>query len=534
MNRVARVWLLYALCVALAGAALAGVTWSALEAERVGLETQRRAELEGAARVALYRMDSQLASLIGTEAGRPVSDYLRAQPGQSAYNRRLVKLYFEMRDKNSLALDEASVGLLGDFAQRIDYGGLRTAVLRAESNLAGQATTLPAMPLAGPIQNEWQNRAQSNALLLQNNVSQLVQESPRSRPGLLAPVWYGGMLFLTRRVEIESEERLQGCWLDWDFLRDALERSVSDLLPQAQLIQAGLSKTQQVSDERRLASLPVFLEPGLLPADSRHEPGPLRMTLLIAWICGALAAASIGGLLGAALSLSERRATFVSAVTHEMRTPLTTFRLYADLLAEGNITDDTKRQRYYETLRAEAARLGHLVENVLAYARIERRKSPRVLDSICINDALDHLMESLEQRAAQSGREVKLEDNDDALSTCIHIDVAAFERILMNLVDNACKHGTPARDPLIRIGVTREGHSICIRVADTGPGVPPDVAHHLFRAFGRSAHEAAGAAPGIGLGLALSRRLAREMRGDLRLEKAGPEGASFALSIPCK
>ena len=72
------------------------------------------------------------------------------------------------------------------------------------------------------------------------------------------------------------------------------------------------------------------------------------------------------------VALSERRGAFVSAVTHELRTPLTTFRMYAEMLAEGMVPSPEARQKYLETLRREADRLAHLVENVLQYARLER------------------------------------------------------------------------------------------------------------------------------------------------------------------
>ena len=73
-------------------------------------------------------------------------------------------------------------------------------------------------------------------------------------------------------------------------------------------------------------------------------------------------------------SLSERRGAFVSAVTHELRTPLTTLRMYTEMLADGMVPDEPRRRSYLQTLRAEADRLGHLVENVLAYSRLERNR----------------------------------------------------------------------------------------------------------------------------------------------------------------
>jgi signal transduction histidine kinase len=540
VSRSAKVWVLYAACISAAAAGLAGVTWSALAAERAGLEANRQAALEAATRVALYRMDSQAAALIGAEAARPFTDYLGriSTPGSPApvlMNGRHVHLHFELRGRDGLAVEDAALPFLPVFQKHLPNETLIQAAIAAEKEVSKYTPVRSPTPSRLITQDDWQNRATSNTAMLQNTqVQQQALAAPEMRVGPMVPVWCKGELLLTRRGIKGAEDILQGCWLDWNSLRMELERSVSDLLPGARIVPIAADSKAGISDGRRLAALPAYLVPGPLPASPQETPGPLRMTLWIAWVCGALAAAAVGGLLGAALALSERRATFVSAVTHEMRTPLTTFRLYADLLAEGSITEEAKRRRYYETLRAEAVRLGHLVENVLAYARIERRKRPRVLDSICVGEALDHLLESLVQRAAQSGRELTLEGDEVALSVHVRIDVAAFERILMNLVDNACKHGVPAKDPLIHIRVAREERRLAIRVIDSGPGVPKEAAGRMFRAFGRSAREAAGAAPGIGLGLALSHRLARRMRGKLRLERDYREGACFVLKLPTR
>ena len=82
---------------------------------------------------------------------------------------------------------------------------------------------------------------------------------------------------------------------------------------------------------------------------------------------------------------------FVSAVTHELRTPLTTFRLYSEMLASGMVQDETQKKNYLGTLEAEAGRLSHLVENVLAYARIERGSARAQVESVSIGDVLAEL-----------------------------------------------------------------------------------------------------------------------------------------------
>src|SRR5208337_3642808 len=96
--------------------------------------------------------------------------------------------------------------------------------------------------------------------------------------------------------------------------------------------------------------------------------------LPVAWACVLLAAGAVAALLANVMRLGQRRADFVSAVTHELRTPLTTFHMYTEMLSEGMVTDPQQQRDYLTTLRLEASRLSHLVENVLAFARLERRR----------------------------------------------------------------------------------------------------------------------------------------------------------------
>src|SRR6185312_16265337 len=96
---------------------------------------------------------------------------------------------------------------------------------------------------------------------------------------------------------------------------------------------------------------------GELPRATSASWSPVRYSLLIAWTAIALATVAVAPVLRCVLSLSERRASFVSAVTHELRTPLTTFRMYAEMLSEDMVPDETARRGYLHTLRVEAERL---------------------------------------------------------------------------------------------------------------------------------------------------------------------------------
>jgi signal transduction histidine kinase len=346
----------------------------------------------------------------------------------------------------------------------------------------------------------------------------------------MKPLWLDGELVLARRVAFGGREYVQGCLLDWPAIRRWLVGSIEDLLPGAEL--EPIAGAASEGEGRMLAALPVRLVPGLASVSDAGPASPLRLTLAVAWGSVLLAAAAVAGVVGGVLRLSQRRAAFVSAVTHELRTPLTTLHMYTEMLGEGMVSDPARRQEYLITLRAEASRLTHLVENVLAYARLERGRAGGRVEPIVLDRLIEPIRTHLADRAAAAGMELVVEADDSVRAATVRANPSAVEQILLNLVDNACKYAAAAVDKRIHLIATRDGDGVRLGVRDHGPGIPQPAARRLFRPFHKSAREAANSAPGVGLGLALSKRLAQNMGARLGLDRAVADGACFVLSLP--
>ncbi|HIM28465.1 MAG TPA: HAMP domain-containing histidine kinase [Planctomycetes bacterium] len=350
------------------------------------------------------------------------------------------------------------------------------------------------------------------------------------RMGPLGSFWKGDMLVLARRMRVRGEDQVQGCLLDWKGLRPWLVDQVVDLLPNARLEPA--VDVEAANSYRVLASLPVILVPGEL--DFVPQIGNrLLTTLAFAWTWLVLASVTVGVLLFAVMRISDRRAAFVSAVTHELRTPLTTFQLYTDLLVGDQGLDGDKRHRYVSTLKKEAHRLAHLVENVLAYSQLERGSLGLRIGEIDVVRVLEDVIPRLDQRCDRA--EVKLETRFPSGDTSLFVKAehAGLERVVANLIDNSCKYGMSKEQPAkIELSVQLAGKRVEVRVRDFGPGIDTQVRGRLFRPFSKSAHDAARSAPGVGLGLSLSRRIARAMQGDLELESTSSDGTTFLLWLP--
>jgi len=352
--------------------------------------------------------------------------------------------------------------------------------------------------------------------------------------GPTRPIWIQNELVLARRVNVTDQTVLQGCWLNWSAIKDALRIEVADLSLLRDVDIMPVHDASRGDPARMLATLDAQLMASPPPLSLGTEAiTPVRSALLAAWIALAAAALAAAVLLRGVMALSERRAAFVSAVTHELRTPLTTFRMYSEMLAEGMVPDETQHRGYLSTLKNEADRLFHLIENVLSYARLERGRPAAARATAAVGDLLAPIVRRLTERTARDQMELVFEADADAAAASICTDAGALEQILVNLVDNACKYAASASDRRIHVVVQTLPKSIAISVSDHGPGIAPAESQRLFQPFTKSAKQAAQTAPGVGLGLALSRRLARDLGGTLELARsAAGFGAVFTLTLP--
>lgn len=384
------------------------------------------------------------------------------------------------------------------------------------------------------VNNEDWNRLALNNFYSQNvskdagGIDALISTVRTSR---MSPLWLNGELLLARRVSTPAGELIQGCQLDWPALKTKLREVIEDLLPNADLVPANAQAAAE--PQHLLAALPVRLVPGQTPQlDPPAALSPLKWSLIFAWGSLAVAVVAVGLVGQGTISLSERRAAFVSAVTHELRTPLTTFRMYAEMLAEDMVADEAARRNYCITLRGEADRLSHLVENVLAYARLERGGMGMRRIEVSVGELLKIATERLAARAEQAEQELLIEVPDDLLERRCLTDPGAVEQILFNLVDNAAKYARQATDRRLHLTISESDKRLRLGLRDHGPGVARHERNMLFEPFRKSASQAAVTAPGVGLGLALSRRLARDMGGELRYLDVPEGGACFALELP--
>ena len=341
-------------------------------------------------------------------------------------------------------------------------------------------------------------------------------------------------LVFEREVEAGGFPLRQGFWLDWPALRASLLSSAKDLFPDATLVPmlGGVDGAPPEELGRALAGSPAKFEVGAYALTPGPAWTPTRTALVITWLAAAGATIAIGLVLRESNDLAERRGRFVTAVTHELRTPLTTFVMYSQMLAGGMVRDEETRTTYVRTLLRESQRLAGIVESVLEYARLGRRRGHTPRRTTTAAALVELMTPSLASRCQQSDMALVIETHGE-LGFEVHTDPPTLERIVFNLVDNACKYSGQASDRRIHLLAKCEGRDLELVVRDHGPGVPLADRHALFRPFVRGKAHADGSVPGLGLGLALAQSLALELGGTLRLSERSPDGgAEFVIRLP--
>lgn len=590
-----RAWLGFGAVAMALLAVVSWLTIVLVRLDRDEVDARRQAFVHERLRLALWRMDSWLAPVLAREGLRPASDYRAFPSATTAWTRGfsrlgpndvvtrspllgvespLFALHFEL-SANGLTSPQVPTGNERDVAEA---NGVDRAVLeRVTAQLQQLAPRLSWQPLAqqlggveaqvplmgcNPLESagNWQDNQSGNelanrqrAFVANNKVSQqlvndnlaaalaaapgVLLDAAPEQVGPLLPLWLDGadgpLLVFARRVgngKLGAGERMQGMVVAWPALQRELLGLVVDLFgPDAALVRCTQPKPNE--QPSMLASLPARLVAHC--RDDLHSGLPLGWLLAITWGATLLGLGVLGFTLRAAIGYGDRRARFASAVTHELRTPLTTFRMYSEMLADGVVTEPTAQREYLQTLQRESDRLARVVENVLAWSRLEEGRFTARRVQVDVRGLLERATPALERRLAEAELTLAVHADAAAAATVLSTDEDAIGQILFNLVDNAAKYARGSSPAVVELRATASEQGVVLAVCDHGPGVAEAHRERIFAPFDRGAVAvSSNDVPGVGLGLALARGLAHDLGGELRLVAAGGAGACFELSLP--
>ena len=229
----------------------------------------------------------------------------------------------------------------------------------------------------------------------------------------------------------------------------------------------------------------------------------------------------------------ERRAAqirrdFVANASHELKTPLTSIRGYAETLLHGGLTDEANRDRFVETIRVQAERLEELVDDLLSLADLERPDAELDLKDWDLGGIARELAASFDDLAARRGLEMGVEAPAGVWVRC---DRKRLELALRNLIDNAIKY---TESGWVRVKVRRDGACARVEVSDSGRGIPAEHLPRLFERFYRVEQGRSRALGGTGLGLSIVKHAVQLHGGATGVESRVGEGSTFWLQLPLR
>lgn len=228
------------------------------------------------------------------------------------------------------------------------------------------------------------------------------------------------------------------------------------------------------------------------------------------------------------LALARMKSDFVSTVSHEFKSPLTSIRQLAEMLQSGRVPSEERRQKYYDVLLEQIERLTLLTDNILGLAKIEEGRAEFAFEITDISSLLTEIMTTIQDRVRHEGFEIGLviEGPLPPLPT----DRTALSQAVTNLVDNAVKYSGDSRKISVRAAL--EGAHITIAVRDFGVGIKKEDIPRLFERFYRAGDELTRTVKGSGLGLTLVKEIVEAHRGRIEVESEQGRGSTFTIRLP--
>jgi len=219
------------------------------------------------------------------------------------------------------------------------------------------------------------------------------------------------------------------------------------------------------------------------------------------------------------INLNRRQSNFIDAVTHELKTPIASLKLYLQTLNRREV-QGPQRQEFYATMMEDVDRLDRLINQLLDVARLQRDKQDLdAKDWVSLRELVDECVSRLAKQHSVSTDLFRIEIEDcQVLAHRIDIDV-----LLGNLLDNAIKYS--AQEPEIEVRITFQNDSALIAISDNGQGIPRHLRRKIFWRFYRAGDELERRKPGVGLGLFLVRSIVERLKGSIvvseRIEQPG-------------
>jgi len=223
----------------------------------------------------------------------------------------------------------------------------------------------------------------------------------------------------------------------------------------------------------------------------------------------------------------KMKSNFLSAVTHELKTPLTSIRVLSELVESGRQSDTGKIKKYAGTIRSESTRLQTMIENVLNSVRLENEQLKIKMKKIDLSDLIRKISYIMDNAYKQKQVNLNLDINNEVY---VKGERDALWSVVQNLLDNALKY-SPAKTT-VRIVLRSLGNKISLVISDEGHGIPQESIKHIFQQFYRAEDEMIRETRGTGLGLALVKQIIDQHSAKIKVESRVNLGTTFTILFP--
>ena len=273
----------------------------------------------------------------------------------------------------------------------------------------------------------------------------------------------------------------------------------------------------------------LYQPAGLSPRDMVRRQAMIFLgafVLLVAVIAAGLVATY--RLMRRESEIARLKADFVASVSHDLKTPLSLIRMFAETLEMDRVPDPARRREYYSVMTRESERLSRLIDNVLDFSRIESGRQRYQMAPGSIEPLVHEVLESFRHPLRQQGFTLDVSVAPDLPD--VAMDEEAIQQALANLVDNAMKYSAERRH--ITVTVRGDGGGIAVEVADAGIGIPPGERARIFEKFYRVGRSETQGRRGSGVGLALVKHIAEAHGGRVTVDDRPGGGSRFTLHLP--
>ncbi len=226
--------------------------------------------------------------------------------------------------------------------------------------------------------------------------------------------------------------------------------------------------------------------------------------------------------------LNKMKSFFVSSVSHELKTPLTSIRLFAELLQINRNLEETKKYEYLEIIQSECDRLNRLINNVLDYSQIERGVKQYYFDEVNLIELISTVKSVMDNQIQKNNFEFNIDIK--LKQAIIYADKDSIIEVLINLISNSIKYSDTTRE--ITISLEQSESYYVLTVADKGVGMSEDDLQHIFEAFYRAKTTSTAHAGGAGIGLSLVKSIIIAHGGTIKAESELNKGTRFILTFP--